>query len=109
MNPQGQCPTDFLTRYGFHRRPQGRLESGLSLHRATASRGLGAARLVSTPSVVLSRCGIGLVFEAAAIVGVPLFESDRSRLTTLLVEQEDKLRLLPKAIHKPREEVKDDF
>lgn len=55
------------------------------------------------------RCGIGLVFEAATIVGVPLFESNRSRLTTLLVEQEDKLRLLPKAIHKPRIEVKDDF
>jgi transcriptional regulator with XRE-family HTH domain len=55
------------------------------------------------------RCGIGMVFEAATIVGVPLFESDRSRLTTLLVEQEDKLRLLPKAIHKPRTDVKDDF
>jgi transcriptional regulator with XRE-family HTH domain len=55
------------------------------------------------------RCGIGLVFEAATIVGVPLFESDRNGLTTLLVEQEDKLRLLPKAIHKARNEVKDDF
>jgi hypothetical protein len=50
-----------------------------------------------------------LVFEAATIVGVPLFESDRNGLTTLLVEQEDKLRLLPKAIHKARNEVKDDF
>jgi hypothetical protein len=55
------------------------------------------------------RCGIGLVFEAAIIVGVPIFESDRSRLTTLLVEQEDELRLLPKAIHKPRIKVKDEF
>lgn len=55
------------------------------------------------------RCGIGLVFEAATIVGVSLFESDRSRLTMLLDEQKDKLRLLPKAVHKSRAEVKDDF
>ena len=55
------------------------------------------------------RCGIGLVFEAATIVGVPLFEGDRSRVTTLLNEQKDKLRLLPKAVHKSRAEVKDDF
>ena len=55
------------------------------------------------------RCGIGLVFEAAAIVGVSLFESDRNRLTTLVADQEAKLRLLPKAIHPHRAEVKDDF
>lgn len=76
LNPQGQCPTDFLTRYGFHRRPPpliglGRLESGLSLHRATASRGLGAARLVSTPSSALSRCGLA---RDCQLKGFPEFE-----------------------------------
>lgn len=56
------------------------------------------------------RCGIGLVIEAAAIVGVPLFGADSSdRLTMHIKDQEDKLRLLPKAIHKTRAEVKDDF
>ena len=55
------------------------------------------------------RCAIGLVFEAAAIVGVALFDSDRDRLAGHLAEQETKLRLLPKAVHKPRSEVKDDF
>lgn len=55
------------------------------------------------------RCGIGLVFEAATIVGVPLFEEDGSTLTAHLSEQNTKLRLLPKAIHKKRSAVKDDF
>lgn len=55
------------------------------------------------------RCAIGPVFEAAAIVGVALFDSDRDRLAGHLAEQETKLRLLPKAVHKPRSEVKDDF
>jgi transcriptional regulator with XRE-family HTH domain len=55
------------------------------------------------------RCGIGAVFEAAAIVGVPLFEADRASLTGRLAEHEEKLRLLPKAVHKTRTAVKDDF
>lgn len=56
------------------------------------------------------RCGIGLVIEAAAIVGVPIFDADSSnKLTMHIKEQEDKLRLLPKAIHKTRAVVKDDF
>jgi transcriptional regulator with XRE-family HTH domain len=55
------------------------------------------------------RCGIGVVFEAAAIVGVPLFEEDRGRLTMRMSEQEEKLRLLPKSIRKTRTVVKDDF
>jgi transcriptional regulator with XRE-family HTH domain len=55
------------------------------------------------------RCGIGLVFEAATIVGVPLFDEDRSRLSEHRLEQNAKLRLLPKAIRKERTAVKDDF
>ncbi len=55
------------------------------------------------------RCGIGLVFEAAVVVGVPLFEDDRSRLTTRMVEQEEKLQLLPKSIRNKTAVIKDDF
>ena len=55
------------------------------------------------------RCGIGLVFEAATVVGVALFEEDRNDLTLRMTEQKEKLHLLPKAIHKRRSEVKDDF
>lgn len=55
------------------------------------------------------RCAIGAVFEAATIVGVPLFEEDRANLTKRLSEQEEKLRLLPKAVRRPQVAVKDDF
>lgn len=55
------------------------------------------------------RCGIGIVFEAAAIVGVSLFEDDRGRLTTRMSEQKEKLLLLPKSIRKAKTVVKDDF
>lgn len=56
------------------------------------------------------RCGIGLVVEAAAIMRVPLFDADSSKKFTVSIkEQEEKLRLLPKAIHKTRTVVKDDF
>ena len=55
------------------------------------------------------RCGIGLVFEAATVVGVTLFEEDRNDLTSRMTEQKEKLHLLPKATHKHRSEVKDDF
>ena len=55
------------------------------------------------------RCGIGLVFEAAAIVGVLLFDEDRTRLSEHRAAQNVKLRLLPKAIRKEGTVVKDDF
>jgi transcriptional regulator with XRE-family HTH domain len=55
------------------------------------------------------RCGIGFVFEAAAICGVPLFEADRSRLSMRVSEQQEKLRLLPKSVRHPKTAVKDDF
>ena len=55
------------------------------------------------------RCGIGLVFEAATIVGVPLFEEDRDRLGERRAEQAAKLLLMPKAVRRQRTVVKDDF
>ena len=56
------------------------------------------------------RCEIGAVFEAATIVGVPLFEEDRGRLSTRMAEQAEKLRLLPKQVRKSKTTaVRDDF
>ena len=52
---------------------------------------------------------VGLVFEAAALVGVPLFVSDPLRITAEIARVEDKLALLPQSIRRPRIEVKDDF
>lgn len=63
-------------------------------------------------------CGIGAVFEAAAIAGVALFEQDRGQGTVDLDRERisahraalgEMLTLLPKAARKPRRAVKDDF
>jgi len=55
------------------------------------------------------RCEVGVVFELAAIVGMPLFEEDFSTLQSRNHALDDRLALLPKAVHKPRPGVKDDF
>jgi len=55
------------------------------------------------------KCEIGTVFEAATIVGVPLFEADEKGLTRHRRQVEEKLALLPKSARKPRRQVHDDF
>ena len=55
------------------------------------------------------RCEIGVVFELAAILGVALFEPEPGALAARLRDVRDRLTLLPKAVHAPRDEVKDDF
>jgi len=52
---------------------------------------------------------VGLVFEAATLIGVPLFVSDPSRLASQIERVEDKLALLPQSVRQRRSEVKDDF
>ena len=54
-------------------------------------------------------CAIGAVFEAAAIVGVPLFETDRERLGAHRVTTAEILRLLPKTARSRKRVVNDDF
>ena len=55
-------------------------------------------------------CKIGLVFELAALVGVELFESNQSSLRMQLDRINDKIALLPKAIHSSgRKVIDDDF
>ena len=55
------------------------------------------------------RCEIGVVFELAAILGVPLFEPGLDALQARRRDAEARLALLPKAVHAPRTEVTDDF
>jgi len=55
------------------------------------------------------KCEIGLVFEVATIVGVKLFDADKSSLTMHINKTDDRLALLPKSTHKPKRSVKDDF
>lgn len=52
---------------------------------------------------------IGLVFEVAALVGVPLFEQDSRALATSIELTQSKIALLPKRIKNRPKVVDDDF
>jgi transcriptional regulator with XRE-family HTH domain len=52
---------------------------------------------------------IGLVFEAANLAGVGLFVPEATTLAPQIERVSDKIALLPHAIRKPRQGVKDDF
>lgn len=54
-------------------------------------------------------CSIGVVFEVAAICGVPLFELDHRLLGSRLARQTEKMSLLPKAVRARNQTVHDDF
>lgn len=51
---------------------------------------------------------LGIALEAAALVGVPLFDEDRARRTLEAGRLEDRLALLPERVRRPPE-VDDDF
>lgn len=53
--------------------------------------------------------GLGVAFEAATLVGVPLFRDDRAHLSADLDRARDRLALLPQRIRTRKELVKDDF
>ncbi len=55
------------------------------------------------------RVAIGLVFEVAVLVGVHLFDQERSSLTAYIARTDDKLALLPSAVRKRRKPVDDEF
>lgn len=52
---------------------------------------------------------IGLVFEVAALVGVPLFEQESRALATSIELTQSKIALLPKRIRDKTKAVDDDF
>lgn len=51
---------------------------------------------------------LGSAFEAAALTGVPLFDPDRSRLSSEAGRVADRLAVLPKIVRKPAQ-VNDEF
>ena len=55
------------------------------------------------------KCSIGAVFEVAAILGVRLFDADKTSLSKHIRQNEDKLALMPKSIRKKTRVVNDDF
>jgi len=54
-------------------------------------------------------CAIGAVFEAAAILGIKLFDADPHTLAARAATQERIVALLPKAARNATRAVKDDF
>jgi transcriptional regulator with XRE-family HTH domain len=91
---------------------------GRSIKTARIERGMGSSELadrVGISRATLSRIehgdpasAIGSAFEAAAIVGVPLFEPEPSRLASQLTRAEEKLALMPSRV-RPRRVVPDGF
>jgi transcriptional regulator with XRE-family HTH domain len=54
-------------------------------------------------------CAIGAVFEAAAVVGVRLFDAEQAALSDAVSANRAMLTLLPKSVRASRIEAKDDF
>jgi transcriptional regulator with XRE-family HTH domain len=52
---------------------------------------------------------IGVAFEVARLVGVPLFHEDRTRLTLDLDRTRDRAAVLPQRVRMPADGLKDDF
>jgi transcriptional regulator with XRE-family HTH domain len=52
---------------------------------------------------------IGLMFEAAAIVGVKLFDADEKGIKALSDRTDDRIALLPKHVYKAGKRVVDEF
>lgn len=56
------------------------------------------------PSVTL-----GVAFDLAALVGVPLFHEDRAGMRAELARRRDRLTLLPQRVRKPKEDLGNEF
>lgn len=54
-------------------------------------------------------CAVGLVFEVATLVNIPLFEQDRYPLSRQVEQIRDKVALLPRRIRTRQDAVNDDF
>jgi transcriptional regulator with XRE-family HTH domain len=52
---------------------------------------------------------IGLVFEVAALVGVTLFDDERTALAAHIARTDDMLALLPRSVRKRSNSVDDEF
>jgi transcriptional regulator with XRE-family HTH domain len=52
---------------------------------------------------------VGLMFEAAALVGIKLFDTDEKGLRALAGRTDDRIALLPRHVYRSGKQVKDDF
>jgi hypothetical protein len=52
---------------------------------------------------------LGVAFDVATLVGVPLFYEDRARLGAELVRRRDRLTLLPQRVREPKGDLGNEF
>ncbi len=52
---------------------------------------------------------LGIAFDVAALVGVPLFHEDRTSLGAELLRRREHLTLLPQRVREPEEDLGNDF
>ena len=86
----------------------GRKERQWSEQNLAERAGISRATLQKIESGEMSP-SIGLVFEVAALVGVPLFEQESRALATSIELTQSKIALLPKRIRDKTKAVDDDF
>jgi transcriptional regulator with XRE-family HTH domain len=86
----------------------GRKERKWSEQNLAGRAGISRATLQKIESGEMSP-SIGLVFEVAALVGVPLFEQESRALATSIELTQNKIALLPKRIRNKTKAVDDDF
>lgn len=66
-------------------------------------------RTISSIEHGVPTVAIGVVFEAATLLGIRLFGAEGAELTRLVREGRDMLALLPSRVRPSREPVRDDF
>lgn len=86
----------------------GRKQRKWTEHELAERAGISRATLQKIEKGDLS-VAIGLVFEVAVLVGVPLFDEERTSLATHITRTDDKLALLPSTVRKRRKTVDDEF
>ena len=55
------------------------------------------------------KVALGIAFEACTLLGIPLFEQERGRLTGRISDTAERLALLPKAARARGAKIDDDF
>ncbi|RUO26249.1 transcriptional regulator [Aliidiomarina minuta] len=86
-----------------------RLQQGFTLAEVAERAGISVSSLKRIEGAD-AKCEIGMVFEVATILRVPLFVPEGGSLTRHIQQAEEKLALLPKTAPKRKVDgVKDDF
>jgi hypothetical protein len=76
---------------------------GLEMARARREQRFTAAELAERVGIGDPSVGIGIAFETATLLGVPLFGAERKELPGLLARSRDRLALLPARVRQPPE------